>query len=155
MPNRHSWLEWLRRPRFGRIPSLPTVWSVERNMEGWENGWICPQRLVGWESEDNRMSEVHVKDPWPKVQFKTESGSIHDGYLYYILGDSFYISQNNRGETMGLVENWVIHWRNIIKFYDEKYGLKCTCGTGFGGAYGVGRTHTLTCGWSTINTDLM
>lgn len=97
------------------------------------------------------MSEIKCKTPWPKVQFKTESGHIYDGYLYYILGDSFYISQNQSNETIGLAQNWVIHHRNVIKFYDEKYGFKCTCH-----ANGVENAcHTLCCKWRTINTDLL
>jgi hypothetical protein len=98
------------------------------------------------------MSEIKCKDPWPKVQFKTESGHIYDGYLYMILGDSFYISQNSKWETMGLAQNWVIHHSNIIKFYDEKYGLKCTCGAS---DKIYTHIHTLCCDYRTINTNLL
>lgn len=99
------------------------------------------------------MSDFNVKEPWPKIQFRTESGHVNDGYLYHIMGDSFWVSQNPNGGSYGLAQNWVISWKQIIKFYDEKYGMRCTCGSGDG--WLDGRTHTLTCKWSTINIDLM
>ncbi len=99
--------------------------------------------------------EIKCKSPWPKVQFRSEDGTVHDGYLYYILGDGYYISQNQYHETMGLAQNWIVGWRQIIKFYDPKYGFQCTCGLNKGGADGVGQAHTLVCGWSTINDSLL
>jgi hypothetical protein len=102
------------------------------------------------------MSDFNVKEPWPKIQFRTESGHVNDGYLYHIMGDSFWVSQNPNGGSYGLAQNWVISWKQIIKFYDEKYGLKCTCD-----AHAVdtedarNKTHWLTCKWQFINTDLL
>ena len=73
------------------------------------------------------MSEIKCKTPWPKIQFKTESDHTNDGYLYLILGDKFYISENQSYETMGLAQNWIISYKQIIKFYDEQYLTKCPC----------------------------
>lgn len=94
------------------------------------------------------MSEIYCKSPWPKIRFKTESGIEYDGYLYYVLGDCFYISQNQSTETIGLAQNWIIPFKNVIKFYDEKFGLTCNCGT-------VSSVHLLTCKRKQINTDLL
>jgi hypothetical protein len=97
------------------------------------------------------MSEIHAKFPWPKVQFRTGDGLARDGYLYYILGDAFYLSEIQYGETREMVQGWIINWHNIIKFYNEKYGLKCTCGAAEAGS----ACHTCACKWQTINTDLI
>ena len=102
------------------------------------------------------MSEIHAKFPWPKVQFRTGDGIARDGYVYYILGDAFYISEIQYGETKEMVQGWIINWRNIIKFYDEKYGLKCTCDVHAKDAEDArNKTHWLTCKWQFINTDLI
>lgn len=98
------------------------------------------------------MSQIQCKMPWPKIQFKTETDHIYDGYIWSISGDSFYISQNQSYETMGLAQNWIIKQNNIIKFYDEKYGLRCTCGMIENTDH---HTHLLNCKWNTINTDLL
>jgi len=94
--------------------------------------------------------EIKVKDPWPKVRFKTDDGVERDGYLYHILADAFYISTNSSWSTIGMAENWVIHFRNV-QFDDAKYGLRCSCGADNVGSL----AHTCACKWQTINTDLL
>lgn len=94
--------------------------------------------------------DITVKEPWPKLRFREKTGQEQDAYLYWILADKFYVSQNSNWEAWGLAQNWIIALEDIIKFYDKKYGLKCTCGKSNNSS-----THTCACKHRTINTDLL
>jgi hypothetical protein len=91
----------------------------------------------------NKYMEITLEIPWPKIRFRNANGTECDGYLYYVLADKFYVSQNQSSETMGLAQNWIINSKDIIKFYDKKYGFNCSCGMSDG-------CHTLVCEWQTL-----
>jgi len=57
--------------------------------------------------------------PWKKIRFKTESGGVYDGYVYLIMENRLYVSQNDSGETLGMCQNWVICKEQILNEYER------------------------------------
>jgi len=62
------------------------------------------------------LGEKIFETPWKRVKFKRANGYTNEGYVYLIVGDTYWVSQNRTPETMGLAQNWEVHKNEIVKY---------------------------------------
>lgn len=58
--------------------------------------------------------------PGDKIKFNTDPGNvnrINEGYVYEVVGQDIFVSQNKCWEAIGFAQNWVIQKDQIIANY--------------------------------------